>query len=98
MRQSVVAKGRHVDIDVIVNLQKSWDEDDGACLVDVYFGKLLNRNQTPVVIMNVTHQGARVNHVIDYNCDIWENIFASTSKEEGNEYYKYLKKHGFRKV
>lgn len=104
MRQSVVAlypgKGwTNVDIDVIVKLQKSWDEEDGeACRVDVYFGKLLNRTQTPVVIMNVTSQGCGTKYVIDDNCDIWENIFASTSKEEGNEYYKYLKKHGFTKA
>lgn len=104
MKQSVVARypGKgwtNVDIDVIVKLQKSWDEEDGeACRVDVYFGRLLNRGQTPVVIMNVTSQGCGTKYVIDDNCDIWENLFASTSKEEGNEYYKYLKKHGFTKA
>ena len=36
--------------------------------------------------------------IIDDNCDVWKNIFTSTTKEEGNEYFKYLLKHGFKRI
>lgn len=90
---------KHVQLRDITEMQKSWTEDRGdytaECRVDVYFGKLCDGAETPVVIMNVYEQGAGTKRVIDDNCDVWENIFTTTTKDEGNEFFKYLKKHGF---
>lgn len=93
---------KHVQLDDVTKLQKSWTEEyDGYTAeirVDVYFGKLRDGNFTPVVIMNVYEQGAGTKQVIDDNCDVWEDMFTRTSKEEGNEYFKYLRKHGFQVI
>jgi len=85
----------YVQLDEITKMQKSWSWQDKEYRVDVYFGRLRDGNFTPVVIMNVYEQGAGTKQVIDDNCDVWKNIFTSTTKEEGNEYFKYLLKHGF---
>ena len=92
----------HVQLDNVTKLQKSW-EDDGVdytaeCRVDVFFGTLRDGKCTPAIIMNVYEQGAGTKQVIDDNCDVWENMFTSTTKEDGNEYFKYLRKHGFEVV
>lgn len=85
----------HVQLDDIKKLQKSWTWEDKEYRVDAYFGRLRNGSSTPVVIMNVYEQGAGAKQVVDDNCDVWQNHFCSTTKDEGNEYYKYLRKHGF---
>lgn len=89
----------HVQLDEITKMQKSWTENRGyyiaECRVDVFFGKLRDGRGTPVVIMNVYEQGAGTKQVVDDNCDIWKNMFSSTTKDEGNEYFRYLRKHGF---
>ena len=100
MKQAVVAlhKGvgwKSIELDVMVRLQKSWDYDGETYRVDVYFGRLTDRERTPVVIMNVYRQGAATREVIDDNFDVWNNLFVTTSTEDGNEFFKYLKKHGF---
>ena len=77
-------------------VEKSWEWDGMEYMVEAYFGKLANGKL--VVIMNACCQGCGATEVIDDNCDIWKNFFTSTTKDEGNEYYKYLKKHGFKKV
>lgn len=99
MMNSIVAltnKGwKHVQLRDTMKLQKSWGFEGKEYRVDAYFGK---QNETPVVIMNVYCQGCRTKEVIDDNCDIWKNMFVSMTKEEGNEYFKNLKKHGFVRV
>ena len=93
---------KQVQLDNVVKVQKVWTEEREGylveCKVDAYFGRLRNGSSTPVVIMNVYEQGAGAKQVIDDNCDVWQNHFTSTTKEEGNEFYKYLQKHGFRRV
>lgn len=88
----------HVQLDDITKMQKSWRYDNKEYRVDVYFGRLRDGRCTPVVIMNVYEQGAGAKQVIDDNCDVWKNLFTSTTKDEGNDYFLYLKKHGFQKV
>ena len=88
----------HVQLSESMKLQKSWNFEGQEYRVDVYFGKLCDVNETPVVIMNVYNQDDGVTEVIDDNCDVWRNVFTSTNKEEGNEFYRYLKKHGFVRV
>jgi len=89
---------KHVQLDKVTKMQKSWEYDGKTYRVDVYFGTLRDGRFSPVVIMNVYEQGAGAKQVVDDNCDIWKNIFTSTTKDEGNEYYKYLVKHGFKTV
>lgn len=89
---------KYVQLNKVTKMQKSWVWRNEEYRVDVYFGRLCNGNATPVVIQNVSLQGAGTHEVIDDNCDIWENIFTTTTVEEGNAYYKYLLKHGFVKV
>lgn len=101
MSNSVIAlqKGigwKYVQLDEITKLQKSWIYEDKEYRVDVYFGRLRDGRFTPVVIMNVYEQGTGVKQVVDDNCDVWTNVFTSTTKDEGNEYFKYLLKHGFK--
>ncbi len=98
--KSVVAlhrgKGwKAVQLHDVTTLQKEWNWEGEEYRVDVFFGKLFDGGFTPVVIMNVYRQGAGTDNVVDDNCDVWENIFTSTTKDEGNEYFKYLRKHGF---
>lgn len=92
----------HVQLDEITKLQKSWTEEregyTAECRVDVFFGRLRDGKFTPVVIMNVYDQGAGAKRVIDDNCDVWTNVFTSTTKDEGNDYFRYLLKHGFKAV
>ena len=92
----------HVQLDEVTKLQKSWMEQrDGyvaECRVDVYFGRLRDGRFTPVVIMNVYEQGAGTKLVVDDNCDVWENMFSTTTSEEGNDYFRYLLKHGFKVI
>lgn len=88
----------HVQLDEITKMQKSWNWQDKEYRVDVYFGRLRDGGFTPVVIMNVYEQGAGAKQVIDDNCDVWINMFTRTTKDEGNEYFKYLRKHGFKTV
>lgn len=88
----------HVQLDDVTSLQKEWNYENKEYRVDVFFGTLRDGKQTKVVIMNVYEQGAGTKQVTDDNCDVWNNMFTSTNKEEGNEYYKYLKKHGFKKI
>ena len=85
----------HVQLDEVTKLQKSWMDDGKEYRVDVYFGRLRDGRFTPVVIMNVYEQGAGTKHVVDDNCDVWQNMFTSTTADEGNAYFRYLKKHGF---
>ncbi len=89
---------KHVQLDNVTKMEKSWIEEGKEYRVDVYFGTLRDGRFTPVVIMNTYEQGAGTKQVVDDNCDIWRNTFTSTTKEEGNEYFKYLKKHGFKVV
>jgi len=100
MKNSVIALQKnvgwkHVQLDDITKLQKSWNWENKVYRVDAYFGKLRDGRFTPVIIMNVYEQGAGVKQVIDDNCDVWQNVFTSTNKDEGNEFYKFLRKHGF---
>jgi len=88
----------HVQLDDITKMQKSWNWQNKEYRVDVFFGTLRDGSFTPVVIMNVYEQGAGTKHVVDDNCDIWKNFFTSTTKDEGNEYFRYLLKHNFRVV
>ena len=88
----------HLQLDNVVKMQKSWNYDNDDCKVEAIFGKMRNGRQTPVVVMNVYENGVSVSLVVDDNCDVWESMFATPSKEEGNEYFRYLKKHGFCKV
>lgn len=102
MNNNVVALTKsgwtHVQLREVMKLRKTWVFDGKEYMVDAYFGKLCDGRQTPVVIMNVYEQGAGASYVVDDNCDVWKNVFSSISKEDGNEYFKYLKKHGFVKV
>lgn len=105
MEMAVIANNRgwrHIQLDEVTKMQKSWKEEkDGytaECRVDVFFGRLRSGKFTPVVIMNCYEQGAGTHQLVDDNCDIWKNMFVETTKEEGNEYFRYLKKHGFEKV
>lgn len=90
----------HVQLDDVTKMQKYWTEEHEdyteECRVDVYFGTLRNGHETPVVIMNVYSQGAGVKQVIDDNCDVWKNMFTRITKDDGNDYYRYLIKHGFK--
>lgn len=86
---------KHIQLDDVTKMQKSWNWYGKEYRVDVFFGRLINGHKTPVVIMNVYEQGAGAKQVIDDNCDVWENMFTSTTKDEGNNYFLYLKKHGF---
>jgi len=88
----------HVQLDDITKMQKSWNWEGKEYRVDTYFGTLRDGRFTPVVIMNVYEQGAGTKQVVDDNCDVWQNMFTSTSKDEGNEFFKYLCKHGFKVV
>lgn len=88
----------HVQLDDITKMEKSWSWENKAYAVEVYFGRLRDGNFTPVVIQNVSEQGAGAKQVIDDNCDVWTNMFTRTTKDEGNEYFKYLRKHGFKTV
>lgn len=101
--ESIVAlqKGagwKAIQLDKVTKLQKSWKFKGEEYRVDVFFGRLFTASSTPVVIMNAYRQGAGTSEVIDENCDAWKNFFTSTTEHEGNEYYRYLKKHGFRRV
>ena len=103
MKKSVIALQKnigwkHVQLDDVVKLQKCWEFEGKEFRVDVFFGKLRDGRSTPVVVMNVYEQGAGARNVVDDNCDVWENGFFSTNKEEGNEFYKYLLKHSFQRV
>lgn len=89
---------KHIQLDEVTKMQKSWNWENKEYRVDVYFGKLRDGNSTPVVIMNVYEQGAGAKQIIDDNCDVWQNMFTSTTEDEGNEYYRYLIKHGFKTV
>lgn len=86
---------KHIQLDEVTKMQKSWEWDGKAYRVDVFFGRLINGCKTPVVIMNTYEQGAGAREIVDDNCDIWNNMFTSVTEDEGNEYFKYLKKHGF---
>lgn len=88
----------YVQLDEITKLQKSWNWEGKEYRVDVYFGRLRDGRETPVVIMNVYEQGAGAKQVVDDNCDVWNNMFTSTTADAGNEYFRYLKKHGFKTV
>ena len=88
----------HVQLDEVTELQKSWEWEGKEYRVDTFFGRLRDGSFTPVVIMNVYEQGAGTRQVIDDNCDVWTNMFTSTTKDEGNEYFRYLLKHGFKAV
>ena len=88
----------HVQLDNITKMQKSWNYKGQEYRVDVFFGTLRDGRFTPVIIMNVYCQGCGTKEVVDDNCDIWKNFIATTTKEEGNEYYNYLKKHEFTTV
>lgn len=88
----------HVQLDEVTKLQKSWTEEGKEYRVDVYFGRLRDGRFTPVVIMNVYEQGAGTKLVVDDNCDVWENMFSTTTSEEGNDYFRYLLKHGFKVI
>ena len=87
-----------VQLKKVTKMQKSWNYDGEEYRVDVFFGRLVNASDKPVVIMNVYRQGAGTTNVVDDNCDVWKNIFTSTNEQEGNDYYLYLKKHGFKKA
>lgn len=86
----------HVQLDEITKMQKAWMCEGKEYRVDAYFGRLRDGRFTPVVIMNVYEQGAGTKHAVDDNCDVWKNMFASTTVDEGNDYFRYLRKHGFK--
>ena len=90
---------KNIHLNHVTKMQKSWTEEREGYMVesrvDVYFGRLCDGRYNPVVIMNVYKQGAGTKEVIDDNCDVWTNVFARTTTDEGNEYFKYLRKHGF---
>lgn len=88
----------HIQLSQVTKMQKAWEFDGKEYRVDVFFGRLMDGKGTPVVIQNAYEQGAGAKMVVDDNCDVWENIFTRTTKEEGNEYFKYLKKHSFNVV
>jgi len=88
----------HVQLDHVTKLEKTWNYENKEHSVHVFFGTLRDGRNTPVVITNVYIQGAGATRVIDSNCDVWENVFTSTNKDDGNAYYAYLKKHGFCRV
>lgn len=88
----------HVQLDDITKLQKSWNYSGKEYRVDVYFGRLRDGRFTPVVIMNTYEQGAGTKQVVDDNCDIWKNTFTQVSESDGNDYYRYLRKHGFQVI
>ena len=88
----------HVQLDNVTQLEKTWNHENEVHSVHAFFGTLRDGRNTPAIIMNVSIQGCGATKIIDENCDIWENVFTSTTKEDGNEYYKYLKKHGFCRV
>ena len=88
----------HVQLDEVTKMQKSWKWENKEYRVDVFFGRLRDGGNTPVVIINVYEQGAGAKQVVDDNCDVWKNMFTSTTKDEGNEYYRYLLKHSFKTV
>lgn len=89
---------KHIELNQVYEMRKFWIWDNKEYRVDVYFGRLCDKDNIPVVIMNVSEQGAGVKQVIDDNCDVWTNIFVRTTKDEGNDYYRYLVKHGFERV
>lgn len=100
MKKSIIALQENVgweyiQMDDITKLQKSWNWENKEYRVDAYFGKLRDGKATPAVIMNVYEQSIGIKQAIDDNCDVWQSIFTSTNKDEGNEFYKYLRKHGF---
>lgn len=92
----------HIQMDNITKMQKSWTEQrDGyvaECRVDVFFGTLRDGRFSPAIVMNVYDQGAGTKQVIDDNCDVWGNGFDVVSKNDGNDYYRFLLKHGFKRV
>lgn len=89
---------KHIQLHKVFKLQKTWEYDNKEYRVDAYFGRMCNGSFTPTVIMNVYEQGAGTKCVVDDNCDVWKNMFTSTTQEDGNAFYKYLKKHGFQPV
>lgn len=97
MNKSVIALTtngwNHVQLYNIFKLEKNWKFEGKEYKAEAYFGKLAN--QVPTIIMNVFCQGAGTEQIVDDNCDVWKNMFTSTTKDEGNEFFKYLKKHGF---
>ena len=88
----------HIQLDDVTKLQKSWEFQNKEYRVDVFFGKLRDGKSTPVIVMNVYEQGAGAKYVVDDNCDVWKNFCTFTTKDTGNEYYKYLLKHSFERV
>lgn len=89
---------KHVQLDNVTKMQKAWEWEGKEYRVDVYAGTLRDGGFTPVLIMNVYEQGAGTKQIVDDNCDVWNNVFTTTTKEEGNAFYYYLKKHGFKVV
>ena len=85
----------HVQLDEITKMRKAWNWEAKEYRVDVFFGRLRDGRSTPVVIMNVYEQGAGAKQVIDNNCDVWQNMFTRTTEADGNEFFRYLRKHGF---
>jgi len=87
-----------IQLDEITKMQKSWTWENKEYRVVVFFGRLRDGRFTPVIIMNVYEQEAEVEQAIDDNCDVWKSMFISTTVDEGNEYFRYLRKHGFKTV
>lgn len=86
---------KHVQLDGVKKLQKSWTWEGKEFRVDAFFGTMRDGNFSPTLVMNAYEQGAGTKQVVDDNCDVWTNVFTTVSKEFGNEWYKYLRKHGF---
>ena len=87
-----------VQLDNVIKLEKHWVFEEKGYKAEAFFGTMRNGSFTPTVIMKVYCQGVGTKEIIDDNCDVWKNIFTSTTKEEGNEYFKYLLKHGFKRI
>lgn len=86
---------KHVQLDNVTKLQKSWEWEGKEYRVEAYFGTMRCGGFPPTLVMNVYEQGAGTKQVVDDNCDVWTTMFTTTTKDEGNEYFKYLLKHGF---
>lgn len=94
-----IRPSKYIQLTDVTELKKEWDEENGEhCKVVATFGLSKGYPGTPFVAMQVYRNGQKADDVMDENCDIWDNGAQFTNKDDGNEYYKMLIKHGFKKV
>lgn len=86
---------KYIQLDNVKKLQKSWIWEGKEYRVEAYFGTMRDGKFSPIIVMNVYEQGTGAKQVVDDNCDVWDNRFLTVSKEFGNQWYLYLRKHGF---